>query len=770
MTALMSCYDTATVVCDNDGLRCPVGKVCVLEGTLCVDPGQEDEAEMCRGRNENAECGDQPDPGHCKDGICVYNLCGNMVKEPWETCDKGIDPNKCNEDCSLACGNGIKEDGEDCDRGLPPESCLKLGFDLGTAPCADDCQDYDMTGCLNLGWVKSEAIPEDWHLLGVWAFAKDNVFAVGINIDTDTDTPLTPETGKALIKECLIRRCGIVVHYDGTKWTLVDEGPTGAVVLTDIWASAPDDIYVVGLFGEAWHFDGEGWHDISLDRQDMHLIAVWGDEGSLIAVGASVSLADTESRPVIVRRHDGEWKDIELPVDVQQSNSYFLSVWGDGLGGWFVGGKSGEWLRYDDDAQAWDAIDDVSPIASRTTFSVSGDLKGNVLFTEEAGGTVLYDGREWKQPPSGTQVDLLDSWTDGDGTWFAVGGAGTILRRTGTEPAWVKEQSNSMAYLTAVHGSPDGYVVAVGVEGTILSRQPGWSRVPTPVEVNEIVALRGIPGQCLYAASYDGYVFEYDLNEDDGWRIRIESPRASFVDLLVRDCTDVTVANRRTIFEVGHGDTGLIPHSVPQDVVISAIWGDRDGGFAVGENGLILRQAGPGIPEWIATTPAVTANDLIKIWGSNSRNVFAIDYHGLTLRFDGSMWTSLDVAGVGLWDVAGDHDGNLYVVSDWGYIRIRDPQNNWSTIKVDFNTIGGLRTILPVDAGKVFVAGESGFLSFYDGETWTPINTPTDGEIQSLWSNGWPGDLYIGTADGAIHRLDTSVLPAPTSTSTTQAE
>ncbi|WP_428265161.1 hypothetical protein [Haliangium sp.] len=771
MTALMSCYDTATVVCDNDGLRCPVGKVCVLEGTLCVDPGQEDEAELCRGRNESDECGDPLNPGHCKDGICVDDLCGNNVVESWEACDDGnkVPGDGCSADCSLTCGDKTIDEGELCDPSVLATSCLALGFDLGTAPCADDCQDYDETECINLGWMKSEAIPEDWHLLGVWAFAKNNVFAVGMDLDIDSATLLAPEeTVDLTVLRCLTQQCGIVVHYDGATWTRVEEGPIGPIILTSIWASAPDDIYVVGFFGEVWHFDGEGWYDISLEDKDVHLTAVWGGEGSLIAVGGSAALGSTETHPVIVRRHDEIWGRMELPLDVQQSNSYLWSVWGDGLGGWFVGGKFGQSLRYDDDIHSWRTIDD-SAIANMSTFSISGDSAGNVLYTGEAGEVVHYDGSEWKRTPSGTDVELMGTWADEDGPWFAVGGVGTILRRAGAESAWEKEQTDSTAHLMAVHGSPDGHVVAVGLDGTILSRRPRWHPMPTPVEAGGIIALRGIPGRCLYAAAHNEHVFEHDLNANDEWRDRLGPNQLSFRDLLVTDCTDVTVLTSRRIYALE--DTNLIPHSYPSNKVFSSIWGGDDGGFVVGDDGLILRQAGPRSREWLtATAPAVTEDiDLIKVWGSDLRNVFAIGDNGSIFRFDGSEWTlDMDASPFALQDVAGDHDGNVYVLSDQGYVFKRDSQNNWETILVDYNTLNGLRTILPVGAGKLFVAGRDGFLSFYDGEHWTPIKTPTTAAILSLWSNGFPGDLYIGTADSAIYRLDVSAIPELTATSQAQ--
>jgi cysteine-rich repeat protein len=61
--------------------------------------------------------------GYCKDGVCVYSVCGDGTKSPNEGCDDGEangTPGKCTKKCTIGvCGNKTIEEGEECDDGNP---------------------------------------------------------------------------------------------------------------------------------------------------------------------------------------------------------------------------------------------------------------------------------------------------------------------------------------------------------------------------------------------------------------------------------------------------------------------------------------------------------------------------------------------------------------------------------------------------------------------------------------------------------------------------
>jgi len=58
--------------------------------------------------------------GYCLNGVCVYSICGDGVKQPNEACDSGPSNGKegCSKTCTIGtCGNNQIETGEECDDG-----------------------------------------------------------------------------------------------------------------------------------------------------------------------------------------------------------------------------------------------------------------------------------------------------------------------------------------------------------------------------------------------------------------------------------------------------------------------------------------------------------------------------------------------------------------------------------------------------------------------------------------------------------------------------
>jgi len=67
------------------------------------------------------------------------------------------------------------------------------------------------------------------YLMGVWGFSKTNIFAVGAQ--------------------------GMVVHYDGLAWTVMDSGTTS--YLYDVWGTADSNLYASGSKGQIFHYTCE---------------------------------------------------------------------------------------------------------------------------------------------------------------------------------------------------------------------------------------------------------------------------------------------------------------------------------------------------------------------------------------------------------------------------------------------------------------------------------------------------------------------------------
>jgi hypothetical protein len=99
---------------------------------------------------------------------------------------------------------------------------------------------------------------------------------------------------------------GVVVHYDGVSWkpTPIPE-PSPLPALTDIWGSAPNDVYVVGGYGTIVHFDGNAWRAQELpgSAEAIHLSAVWGRNAQEIYAGGK----DAQGEGILFTRISGAW-------------------------------------------------------------------------------------------------------------------------------------------------------------------------------------------------------------------------------------------------------------------------------------------------------------------------------------------------------------------------------------------------------------------------------------------------------------------------------
>jgi hypothetical protein len=101
-------------------------------------------------------------------------------------------------------------------------------------------------------------------MLDIWAFAPDDIWAVGGNM---------------------------LARYDGSEWTLEDLSAAGAGIssVSTIWGTAPDDVWVGGDQSTAAHFDGITWtRYIAAGTEN---VALWGSGPDDVYVGGIFDVA-----------------------------------------------------------------------------------------------------------------------------------------------------------------------------------------------------------------------------------------------------------------------------------------------------------------------------------------------------------------------------------------------------------------------------------------------------------------------------------------------
>lgn len=154
-----------------------------------------------------------------------------------------------------------------------------------------------------------------------------------------------------------------------------------------------------------------------------------------------------------------------------------------------------------DSGANWTRVSTYSDVCSDVVAVTDAELfiacNGGVLFRTTNGGVIL------ESETTGTDRDLRGLARTPDGTLFAVGGSGTILRRRGG--TWSSLTSDTTRTLDAVHAIDDDELWVLGQDGTVLHTTDGgdtWTPVDTGFEGSTYAMSSGADG--LFVAGQSG--------------------------------------------------------------------------------------------------------------------------------------------------------------------------------------------------------------------------------------------------------------------------
>lgn len=156
------------------------------------------------------------------------------------------------------------------------------------------------------GFTRFET-PGDEIIYGVWGSAANDVWAVGGDEDA-------PDTG------------GTVWRFDGATWTRQDLSgvrAAGLPLLFKVWGRAADDVYAVGRLGVILHWDGTRW--TLLNDSGRQLFTVHGNDTLTAAVGGFFAEG-------LLRERDGDGAfAMRTPSGIPQLNGVFVPPDGRGV-------------------------------------------------------------------------------------------------------------------------------------------------------------------------------------------------------------------------------------------------------------------------------------------------------------------------------------------------------------------------------------------------------------------------------------------------------
>ena len=221
----------------------------------------------------------------------------------------------------------------------------------------------------------------------------------------------------------VVGKLATILHYDGSGWT---QTPTASLpipadtTLNAVWASASNDVWAIGSSGRILHFDGATW-SLSPSGATRMLTAISGVSAKDIWV---VGLAASTSTQGEFWHWDGSrWNSIN-PF----GNGDLYAVWA--VNPNFVLGGGG------DNTQArlwkWDGVNkftDYSASAVLPIYSLWAQNTSRAIAVGPAGQILRFDGTQWTLNSNMIVSDFYSVSSDGT-TTYIVGTAGYAVRST----------------------------------------------------------------------------------------------------------------------------------------------------------------------------------------------------------------------------------------------------------------------------------------------------------------------------------------------------
>lgn len=268
------------------------------------------------------------------------------------------------------------------------------------------------------------------YLSAIWGSAADNIWAAS--------------------------QFGPLYHYDGSAWNSVAIDNQNVINIRKFWGSGSQDIWAVGN-RVILHYDGTQWSIVNQGTFISYLADIHGSSQSDIwAVGENGLPGDM---PLILHYNGSAWSESFRPTN-------------DLLGvlalrpnlAWAVG-RGGTVLKWD--GMSWVQDMTVRGVTTQMLRSLYGTSESSLWVVGD--DTLLhFDGSRWTSAASAavTQGQLLSGlWGTGDGNLWAVGYSNVILHRSDSGWGIDPHTRASSHNLEGIWGASPQDIWAVGGDG-----------------------------------------------------------------------------------------------------------------------------------------------------------------------------------------------------------------------------------------------------------------------------------------------------------------
>jgi hypothetical protein len=395
------------------------------------------------------------------------------------------------------------------------------------------------------------------------------------------------------------------------------------------------------------------------------------------------------------------------------------------------------------------------------TCIVGSDNPRSVAVAEEQTVAVGFEITCTSSPQSSIQVTITTSGDDLDADGYGVALDNGELQPVGTNAGHEFSGLTTGAHIVELSGiarncrvqdssrvqlmlAAEPAVVQFTIE-CFSAGIPGWDALALPAGVLA-VGVWGSSGSDLFVAGRDSVVYRGLILHYDGERW-VEQFRAGMYE-----------------------------------GTLAGIWGSSPTNvFAAGVYGLLLRYDGQ---QWSRFRFSPTDIDQFNsdydvIWGSSPTNVVVggsmdgLPPSGLVRRYEGSGWPVFGGYGFTtygrIYDISGTSPDDVYVLGTdspydvepeerWQRHAIRHYDGtSWTTSFESIHYYGmtpeqydELRGVWANTQDDVFAVGRRGRILHYDGQSWSPMTSPTTGDLIDVWGRS-SADVYAVGKAGILH-------------------
>jgi len=319
---------------------------------------------------------------------------------------------------------------------------------------------------------KPKSIPSQNNLNAIYGFSQSNVIAVGnygtaLHYDglnwtlktTGTTEDLHDVWGNSKNNVYAVGAAGTIIHFDGYVWQKVLFSESFDLFAID--GIATDSIYVAGASQHIFHFDGFQWENALVETingniSENTIADMWTyTENALIAIG-NAGTTYFESEPTLLQMAH-ETITITPNNQTPFSNEKHTGIWGLSQDNYFVSGYAESSLEHTGIIYHKAGRNQTCYTeANVRLMDIWGATNKEVYAVGDTGSILLFNGKQWHQMPTGTDVTLNGIWGLRDTSIIAVGDQGTILHFESDKPDYFVDD----AFYIPAGSTREEYVIA----------------------------------------------------------------------------------------------------------------------------------------------------------------------------------------------------------------------------------------------------------------------------------------------------------------------